>query len=145
MEGLVLSLMPIVVKGLVVPLGVPCGPNGRVYPSKVFKKTVKQAQKAIKEQKLIGCYAMTLSDVRAIEHFAAAGLAAMVAVELGIEGDAVIGTFQTLNTSAGKMLELAIKGDKIAFRLQGFGNIDEGGKIHDYTITAIHAYDPSLV
>lgn len=112
--------------------------SGRVYPAKVVQKAIAKIQPAVKG----GTFYAYLSDSGEVLPAAAlnqANAAALVR-SVTIDGSAVVGRFETLDTPRGRMLEQIIRSDKVMFRPMGEGTAGPDGKVVNYTITGISIF-----
>lgn len=118
-----------------MPLNKPVD-SGRIYPTKVLQKAIAKIQGPVKEGTFLGRF---VDDGHIPEGRPSLADAAMVVRSVSIEGDLVVGSFETLNTPRGRMLEQIIRSDKIMFRPMGTGKVGPDGKVTEYQIDGIAA------
>ena len=94
--------------------------NGRVYPSKILMREVKNYKKLVEERRALGELDHPESSVINLSN------ASHLVTEIWSEGDKVMGKIECLNTPTGKVLkELVNSGVKLGISSRGMGSVKE--------------------
>lgn len=128
---------------------VPNG-NNRIYPKEVLEKAVKEAQKVVETQQMIGELDHISAEILE-SPYPLVSRASHLILRLWMEGNKVKADILILPTKYGKhLIDLLKAGAKIGISVRALGEVDESGRVSDlqiltYDFVSFPSYSELLV